>query len=74
MQKHQKKVKIYIFKTCGAISEDFEHFQKFKSRISPCFAQACALRPIFSKTRNSGLSFDIGLIPGPLWTHKQKLN
>ena len=24
MQKHEKKIKMYIFKTCGAISENFE--------------------------------------------------
>ena len=73
MQKHKKKIKIYVFETCGAISENFEHFQYLKSIISPLLYQAILLWLYFSKTRTLGLSFDIGLNPSLFFTLNQKL-
>jgi hypothetical protein len=48
-----------VLELCAAISDDFENYHFLKTSLwlfSP-------LLTIFSETRHSGLSFDIGLTP-----------
>ena len=73
MQKHEKKIKKFMWYMWCHLGELWE-LSYFKSLISPSLYQAIPQWLYFSKTRMSGLSFDIGLIASFFFCLEQKLN
>ena len=49
MQKHEKKIKMYIFKTCSAICENFENYNFFKAPFHPHYTKLYRYDYIFLK-------------------------
>ena len=73
MQKHGKKIHMYEFKLCAAISDDFRNSPEMAAqnlntyiftftKIGMLSPQFSAMRPAFLKTVFQCESFDVGLI------------